>query len=204
LAPATRRYLQAYADWVNAWMHGRSGGELGYAYTMLDLFTDADTSPRRWSAIDSLAWLKAMAWDLRANVEDEIVRALLADELDVERVEQLYPDFPYDDRPPIVPDEYLPTGPAPDPVGPDGEPVTDLARSALGRVLDGIERMPTLLGTGEGIGSNSWVVDGSRTTTGAPILANDPHLSASMPSIWYQIGLHCRAITAECPFDVTG
>ncbi len=204
LAPATRRYLQAYADGVNAWMHGRSGGELGYAYTMLDLFTDADTSPRRWSAIDSLAWLKAMAWDLRANVEDEIVRALLADELDVERVEQLYPDFPYDDRPPIVPDEYLPTGPAPDPVGPDGEPVTDLARSALGRVLDGIERMPTLLGTGEGIGSNSWVVDGSRTTTGAPILANDPHLSASMPSIWYQIGLHCRAITAECPFDVTG
>jgi penicillin G amidase len=204
LAPSTRRYLQAYADGVNAWLDGRSGGEVGFAYTILDLFTAADTSPRRWSAIDSLAWLKAMAWDLRANLEDEITRALLAGEVDVERVEQLYPDFPYDEHPPIVPDEYVPTGPAPAPVGPDGEEIPDQARTALSRALDAVAGMPTLVGSGEGIGSNSWVVDGSRTTTGAPMLANDPHLSASMPSIWYQMGLHCREISSECPFDVTG
>ena len=204
LEPSTRRYLQAYTDGVNAWLDGRSGGELGFAYTILDLFTDADTSPRRWSVVDSLAWLKAMAWDLRANMEEEITRALLAGDLEVELVEQLYPNFPHGERPPIVADDDLPGDPAPEPVGADGEPLPAQARNALSGVLDSAARMPVLLGRGEGIGSNSWVVDGTRTTTGAPMLANDPHLSASMPSIWYQVGLHCREISSECPFNVTG
>ena len=52
---------------------------------------------------------------------------------------------------------------------------------------------------GPGIGSNSWVVGGSHTATGKPLLANDPHLSPSMPGIWYQMGLHC-----ECEFNVEG
>ena len=43
-------------------------------------------------------------------------------------------------------------------------------------------------GRGDGIGSNSFVVDGSRPTTGKPLLANDPHLGPSMPGIWYQVG----------------
>jgi penicillin amidase len=46
------------------------------------------------------------------------------------------------------------------------------------------------LGSGHGLGSNSWVVDGSLTVSGMPILANDPHLGIQMPSIWYEVGLH--------------
>jgi penicillin amidase len=42
-----------------------------------------------------------------------------------------------------------------------------------------------ILGTQSGIGSNSWVVSGSRTTTGMPLLANDVHLEAQLPSTWY-------------------
>ncbi|WP_248616285.1 penicillin acylase family protein, partial [Leifsonia aquatica] len=57
---------------------------------------------------------------------------------------------------------------------------------------------------GSDIGSNSWVVSGALTTTGKPLLANDPHLGASLPSVWYQVGLHCATVTAECPFDVSG
>lgn len=204
LAPSTRRYLQAYADGVNAWLAGRSGGELGVAYTMMDLFTGGDTAPRRWSPIDSLAWLKAMAWDLRGNVEHEIDRALIAGEIPVERVEQLYPGYPHDERSPIVGDEDLPGGPVPDPVGPDGEPLPEEALTALAATGTAMDRMPPLFGSGAGIGSNSWVVDGSWTATGGPLLANDPHLGPSMPSIWYQAGLHCRELTAQCPFDVTG
>ncbi len=64
--------------------------------------------------------------------------------------------------------------------------------------------MPQLLGRGSGIGSNSWVVDGEHSTTGAPILANDPHLGVSMPGIWVQMGLHCRVVTEDCPLDVAG
>ncbi|HEY9379341.1 MAG TPA: penicillin acylase family protein, partial [Jiangellaceae bacterium] len=59
-------------------------------------------------------------------------------------------------------------------------------------------------GDGPGVGSNSWVVDGSKTASGAPLLVNDPHLSPAMPSIWYQVGLHCRTVSAECPFQVAG
>ncbi len=55
-----------------------------------------------------------------------------------------------------------------------------------------------------GIGSNSWVIGPDRSATGAAILANDPHLGIRMPSIWYQVSLHCEPITTACPLDVTG
>jgi penicillin amidase len=61
-----------------------------------------------------------------------------------------------------------------------------------------------MLGRGDGLGSNAWVVDGDHSTTGKPILANDPHLGVSVPGIWYQMGLHCTRLTEECPFDVSG
>ena len=64
--------------------------------------------------------------------------------------------------------------------------------------------MPAWLGRGDGIGSNSWVVDGEHSTTGAPILANDPHLGVSIPGVWMQVGLHCRTVSDACPFDVAG
>ena len=58
--------------------------------------------------------------------------------------------------------------------------------------------------SGSGIGSNNWVIGGSRTTTGKPFLANDMHLSEQMPSIWYEIGLHCTPKGADCPYNVVG
>ncbi|HEX9029272.1 MAG TPA: penicillin acylase family protein, partial [Anaerolineales bacterium] len=57
---------------------------------------------------------------------------------------------------------------------------------------------------GRGIGSNSWAISGKLTATGKPLLANDPHLHAQMPSIWYEVGLHCTVKTADCPYEVTG
>jgi acyl-homoserine lactone acylase PvdQ len=57
---------------------------------------------------------------------------------------------------------------------------------------------------GSGIGSNSWAVSGQLTNTGMPLLANDPHLGAQMPSIWYEVGLHCVEKGAACPYEVTG
>ncbi|PIX47772.1 MAG: penicillin acylase family protein, partial [Anaerolineae bacterium CG_4_8_14_3_um_filter_59_70] len=54
------------------------------------------------------------------------------------------------------------------------------------------------------IGSNSWAVSGSLTATGTPLLANDPHLGIQMPSIWFQIGLHCRPKSDACPYEIAG
>ena len=49
---------------------------------------------------------------------------------------------------------------------------------------------------GGDIGSNNWVVAGSHTTTGMPLLANDPHLGLQMPSVFYEIGLHGGGVDA--------
>jgi penicillin amidase len=79
----------------------------------------------------------------------------------------------------------------------------------LARVGAGLARLPAMLGRrsagpGQGVGSNSWVVDGEHSATGAPLLANDPHLGISLPGIWVQMGLHCRTVTEACPLDVAG
>jgi penicillin amidase len=204
LEPETRRYLQSYADGVNAWLRENSGAERGFAYTLLALIGGSPT-PARWSPIDSLSWLKAMAWDLRTNVEAEVDRAILAGELPVERVEQLYPDYDPEVGPPIVDDEYLPDDVPETIIGHDGEPVPiEETEAALRSAAAALRSGPVMLGTGSGIGSNSWVVDGSLTESGAPLLANDPHLSPGLPSVWYQVGLHCRQIGPECPFEVAG
>ena len=68
----------------------------------------------------------------------------------------------------------------------------------------GVEAIPDLMGRGDGIGSNSWVVSGEHTVSGKPLLANDPHLNASIPGIWQQMGLHCTTVDDDCPFDVSG
>ena len=63
--------------------------------------------------------------------------------------------------------------------------------SALRSLQQAVDAVPTLVGTGEGVGSNAWVVDGEHSTTGMPLLANDPHLAPTLPGVWYQMGLHC-------------
>ncbi len=68
----------------------------------------------------------------------------------------------------------------------------------------------SLVGRDTGTGSNGWVIAGSRTASGKPILANEMHLDQQMPAIWYQVGLHGvdadgqSGRTKECPFDVFG
>ncbi len=204
ISPESRRYFDAYADGVNAWLDGHDGGELGLAYTLLGL-TGGDDVPDPWTPVDSLSWLKAMAWDLRGNMQDEATRALLAAELPVERVEQLYPPAA-PGTPPIVADQDTSTQRPPTLVGPDGGPVPlpDGATQALRSATAVLGNAPVTFGTGTGVGSNAWAVAGEHTESGAPLLANDPHLAPGQPSIWYQVGLHCRDVGPECPFDVAG
>lgn len=74
-----------------------------------------------------------------------------------------------------------------------------------GRVLAtaGLDRAAGLAGD-HGIGSNNWVVSGAKSATGGALLANDPHLGLSQPSVWIMNGLHCRVVSPACPFDVAG
>lgn len=201
LRPESQRLLQAYADGVNAWLLANGdGAELSLEYAVLDLQLDGYV-PYAWSPVDSLAWLKAMAWDLRGNMEDEIDRVVAAKAVGVERAEELYPAYPFDRHAPIVT-----TGAVKGLLTFDHEaPAVVTGADTLARISKLIGQFPAYFGPKTpGTGSNSWVVAGAHTVTGKPLLANDPHLAASMPSTWTQIGLHCTALNADCTFDVAG
>ncbi len=198
LAPATKAYLEDYSDGVNAYLQGKTATELSAEYTVLAL-TGLDYKPEKWTPVDSLAWLKAMAWDLRGNMDEEIARTRLAVDHTPAQVDELYPRYPYDTNAPVI-DEPTSGHRAANP-----RPAPGRAElGALDAVRRGVEAIPDLMGQGDGIGSNSWVVSGQHTVSGMPLLANDPHLSASLPGVWYQMGLHCTTVDADCPFDVSG
>jgi penicillin amidase len=149
-----------------------------------------------------------MAWDLRSNLVDEIDRALLSTTLTPAEVAALHPTYPYATHPTII-------GGMPKMAPPTRAAATKQTATASAD-LSGLEPqlselkttlavLPELIGPAGGeIGSNSWVVSGAHTDTGKPLLANDPHLGPALPSVWYQVGLHCRTLSAACPFDVAG
>ena len=92
---------------------------------------------------------------------------------------------------------------------PDGLSDDQLRRASA--ALEGVAKInrtiPHVLGSGSGAGatgSNSWAVAGSGTASGQAILSNDPHLATSIPSVFAQVGLHCRTLSKACPFDVSG
>jgi penicillin amidase len=210
LRPATRSALDAYAEGVNAYLEGRSTSQMSLEYALLGI-TGLDYQPEQWSAVDSVAWLKAMAWDLRGNLDEEIGRAIATATVGEDRTRDLYPGYPYAAHAPIVQQggvvggvfDQDATGSGAGSLArpPLGGPATVRALAKVRGVLAGV---PALLGQGDGIGSNAWVVDGDHTDSGAPILANDPHLGISLPGVWTQVGLHCRTLSAECPYDVAG
>ncbi len=209
LDPSSRRYLEDFARGVNAYISDRSPSELSLEYTVLGL-GGLDYTPEPWTPVDSLAWLKAMAWDLGGNLQDEIDRVLISHGHGAEEIAQLYPSYPYRRHQPIVDQGAVVDGVFEQEAtkNTSRRPKRAMLPASVVEQLRGIDRaaarLPTLLGDGSGIGSNSWVVSGDHTATGMPILANDPHLAPSMPGIWYQMGLHCRQVTASCPFDVAG
>ena len=90
LKPQTRQILQAYADGVNTYLRGRTPREVAVEYTILGLQLPTPEI-EDWSPVDSLAWLKAMAWDLKGNYDDELARARLSGRLSPAQINQIYP-----------------------------------------------------------------------------------------------------------------
>ncbi|WP_352231769.1 penicillin acylase family protein [Microtetraspora sp. NBRC 16547] len=214
LAPEARKSLEDYASGVNAWMEQHQGfAARSLEYGVLAL-TNRSYEPEPWTPADSLSWLKALAWDLRSNMSAEIERAVDASVLPLDRVKELFPDYPFDRHQPIVTrgavrdGKFSAKGERGPAAGSGASPVDAPSAEALARVAQVLDAVPSLLGTAgsdqAGIGSNSWVVGGKHTESGKPLLANDPHLGPRMPSIWYQAGLHCRSRGPACPYDVAG
>ena len=237
LSASTKQYLQDYSDGVNAWLKQHPGGAgASLEYALLGA-AHSGYKPAPWTPVDSLAWLKAMAWDLSGNMQQEIDRALLSQNLSEQQIAQLYPAYSYSTSGTIVKtgkvegSTYVPADGETSTLKTGSAATSDSAKASSGsnasttsytgqsssagdvqgltdaatQLAANIDSVPSLLGEpGQGIGSNSWVVSGNYTTTGKPLLADDPHLSPGIPSVWEQMGLHCNTVSAACPFDVTG
>ncbi len=157
LSERSRMALDAYAAGVNAW--------LAEGHTLPPEFLLLGVTPEPWRPVDSLVWEKMMSWDLGGDYEMELLRLQLGQALGPERAAQLLPPYPADALT-ILPAEA--------------------ARIDAGALLRLDGSLQIALGRGgRESGSNNWVVAGSRTATGKPLLANDPHLSTSIPSLWY-------------------
>lgn len=125
-------------------------------------------APEPWRPADSLVWQKLMGLQLSGNWPAELSRAAVVAKLGAERAAELYPDSA-----------------AGSPVSLAALPGTAAAklRVAMLAVVQ-----PTLA-------SNIWAISGSRTATGAPFLANDPHLNFQAPNLWYLAGLRYPGTT---------
>ncbi len=223
-SPALRADLQAYADGVNDWLAANKG-QLGLAFVVEGLKAGlgggvGGYEPEPWTPLDSATWGIVQAWSLGDNFDSEIFRVLADSKLgDPRRTDELTPPYP-STGPVIVPDAELqsltaaPAVPstATSPTDPTSAALsTDQAEglralAALGQSIAasaGIDPAQGLVGD-HGVGSNNWVVAGSKSASGDALLANDPHLGISMPSIWIMNGLHCQVVSSACPFDVTG
>ena len=199
--------LQAYADGVNAYLESRSDTEVSLEYSLLAV-TAPNYEIEPWTPADSVSWLKAMAWDLRANLDEETDRTLLLPTVR-SRIAELYPPYPYDDHQTIVTSGSVEDGRfRPGDAGTNGAASAVLAPvlpELFAGATSGAEQLDAWLGAyGPGVGSNSFAVTGERSASGGALLANDPHLAPSLPGIWYQMNLQCRQVSAGCPYSVGG
>lgn len=184
-----RELLEAYSAGVNAFLSD-------HLRARPPEFLVLRIQPEPWTPVDTLSWMLMMAWDLGGNWTSEVLRMRLAASLPLERIESLLPPYP---------------GEQPLPVADYGALYRD-----LGLQSDAVTQALTQLAAGappsgvEGVGSNNWVVAGSHTASGRPLLANDTHLRLTTPSLWYAArlmspGLHVAGATIPgLPFIVLG
>ncbi len=165
LGPASRELLSAYAAGVNDWVRQHLAARPP-EFIILGLH------PEDWSPVDSLAWATMMAWDLGGNWSSELFHLRLAQQLPVSRINELMPPYPGDQ--PLLSADYAAL-------------YRGLKLNAGATKTAALDRLlhiapPSGL---EGQGSNNWVLAGSHSSTGKPLLANDPHLKLSAPALWY-------------------
>jgi len=207
LPPKLKDNLTSYSDGVNAYLKDHEATALSLEYSILGLL-NANYKIEPWTPVNSLTWGKAMAWDLKGNINEEIERAILLKTLTHEQIAELFPPYPQDH--PVIVNKIGNGSSANAPTQSfDKLRTAPLAFDIPDKTLASLEYNTSLLDlalglAGDGIGSNSWAISGSRTTTGMPLLANDPHLPIQMPSIWYQAHLECTPVTTECPYNVAG
>ncbi|WP_064093609.1 penicillin acylase family protein [Rossellomorea aquimaris] len=134
-------------------------------------FTLLGYKPTKWSPVDSLTIGKYMAFDLGGHWQGQAFRYWALENLSEEKAYDVFPTYPKG-APTILSDI--------------GGLEIDLGQSFASAIIPP-----------EFNGSNNWVVSGDKTTSGKPLLADDPHLSLGTPSIWYQMHLESPEVNVS-------
>ena len=218
LPTETKASLQAYSAGIAAF-HAKRTQALPPEFLLLGVKPGGD-SGAVWAPEDSVGWALMMALDLGGNWGQELARLRLLQRLNTAQLWQLLPPYP-GEAPATEVDLaalYAQLGvyaqkpaaalsrPEPEARSTHSTEATALpaalglaARLGLARGLelqDWAQGRARDAGHSEGKGSNNWVLDSSRSTSGKPLLANDPHLGLSAPAIWYMAHLQAPAIQA--------
>ena len=199
--------LQAYVDGINAF-HAQSKQALPPEFHILGI------KPSLWTPQDSVGWSLMMALDLGGNWGNEVARLSAAQKLPTAQLWQMFPPYPgelpastvdfaklyselgvYAKASSSVNSNATKTGAL------HVDFITATAHFSLKNMFSkpflnapaDLVAMAGDAGTVEGKGSNNWVVAGSHTTSGKPLLANDPHLGLGAPAIWYFARLQSKA-----------
>ncbi len=160
LSPDAKSSLEAYAEGVNTWINEK--------HLLPPEFKIFGISPHKWTAIDSLAWMKIFALNLSHNFNDEITQAYAAEIMSSEQFKAIFGKTKPSLKADAIGNNY------------DGSP----KKSFSSIDFSGISSLTPGLNVA---GSNAFTVAGRLTKDGASILANDPHLELQMPSIWYVV-----------------
>ncbi len=176
LSPEAQTFNQAYADGVNAWLETHRK-QLPPEFLILGIRPDA------WQPADSVVWGKLMALQLSKNYGYEILRSQLAKKLSADQMKVLF-TIPTDT--PITTEPSSKTS-AQDQSLQNAPPfniAANLSSNAPSPTITTQNQLGSLIGL-DHPASNEWVISGSRTESGKPILANDPHLGLEAPILWY-------------------
>ncbi|MGK0619091.1 penicillin acylase family protein [Meiothermus cerbereus] len=186
----TRRALEAYAAGVNQFIRE---GNLPFAFALLGF------TPEPWTPADSVAWGRLQSYDLGQVWQDEIDNTFILNRVGLEGFNDLRGDYPQGWPTVIQPEDWRGSHKQ------DAHtqaallsPSTQALMQQVVRFSEELSYAPRNLEQG----SNNWVLSGSRTTTGKPMLANDPHLRLQNPALWYIADLQgpsYRAIGATIP-----
>jgi len=166
LSPEGRAAAEAFAEGVNKFLE-QHGESLPLEFLLLGY------RPGAWSPVDSIAIVKLQAYDQAVNFQGELVRTSVAQRLGASAIPTLFPE---------------PQGTAG--IEAAWARIAPYLGAPTGSSLEGSEALHTILGdAGPGAGSNCWALSGTRTATGRPLFAGDPHLGVRNPSIWYEVAL---------------
>jgi penicillin amidase len=195
LAADARKAMDAYAAGVNAYILNRKPAQLGIQYALLGL-TGVEFEIEPWTPISTLLWYKLMAEQMSGGTGRELHMLELIRAVGVDLAADFFPPYREDVMPYAISDDEfsLQVGLLKNKVPFDiAEVHLDHLEKCGTSLVGGYDTDPLrIFGRGTGIGSNAWVISGSRTETGSPLFANDTHLRITMPPIYYEIGLHSK------------